>query len=299
MHAGATLLRLAPDASRSSPGDGVHKLPSPFCKAGTKRYMLCPHAYGTFDTCASCRSGVRRSNRMEVGRRQGRHSLQRSACARRTAGRDRRWIQSRFDQRFTASNTFTVDNLSLSRACGNELSKLRDLETGRSGNDRQLGRRRRRAAAVRTGDPVWALFVSLSGWASRSGLSPDCDGIFVARCSPRSAFVDRCHSGWSRYSHSGVPDGEFHGSPRICGAAASWTYASTSAEATWTASRQQAADQAAELRCIERRASDRQSPDEQTRSTVIRFGGSSSLPDSHGLASRAQFVAVRMHGATD
>jgi hypothetical protein len=292
------LLRLAPDASRSSPGDGVHKPPSPFCKAGTKRYMLCPHAYGTFDSCATCRSGVRRSNRMEVGRRQGRHSLQRSACTRRTARRDLWGVQSRLGQRLTL-NTLDNHKLTFSRTRGDELSKLRDLETGRSRNDRELGRRRRCAAPLRTAAATRTLSLFVSGWSPRSGLSADGDGIFSARCSARPAFPDRRDSGWPRHAHPGIAYRAFHRTSGISSATARGSCAASTAETTRTRSGQQVAYFAAELRRTQRCAPRDQSTDEQTRSTVVRFGGSSSLSNSHCLASRVQFVAARMRGDTD
>jgi hypothetical protein len=279
---------------RSSLGDGVHKAPSPFCKAETKRYMLCPHAYGTDRSGSTCRSGVCRPDRMEVGGRKGHHSLQRSTRSRRAACRalDRHFA-GRPGQYHTPP-VILFEQLAFTRTCGDELSQFRNWEAQRSRDDRELGRRSRCATTFRTGPAKRSLSLSVPRWPTDTGFPSQGAGIHAARCSARYALARRSHSRWPRHSNPDDSAGAFHRSSGVRGAAASRTCAASAAEVSRSASRKQAAHDATKLHGDQRRATEYRSAHEQARSSVSRARGLSGSFDLHDLALRGRRVASQL-----
>jgi hypothetical protein len=199
MHAGAMHLRLAPDASRGSPGDGVHKASSPFCKVESKRYMLCPYAYGTDASRLTRRTGVCGADRMEVGRRKWSDPLQRSADSRRSAGGD----QHRFARRCVARGAFEYEFRS--SAADKPVPQFRDLEASASGDDRQFGRGRRGCITLRPRATTRPFASPLSGRSAVGGLPAKCTDLHLARCVSRFAFIERNHPGPAREPDFPVP----------------------------------------------------------------------------------------------
>jgi hypothetical protein len=279
---------------RSSLGDGVHKAPSPFCKAGTKRYMLCPYAYGTVDSRVTCRSGVRRSNRMEVGRRQGRHSLQRSARTRRTACGNLWRLTSGLHSPAHAV-LVAIGNSSTQQS----VSKLRNLEARSAGDDREFRRCGGSGAPLRAGNAVRSFSVPVYRRSAGARFPAQRARPHAERSSARISQPSCSYSRQSRKANRGITFGGVLRASGIDSSTTSRSRAPATTEATRTRSGQQVAYEAAQLRGTERCEPDDQSADEQTRSTVIRSGGYSSPADSHCLALRAQFFTARMRRATD
>ena len=286
-------LRLAPAAHTQYSGDGVHKAPSPFCKAEMKRYMLCPHAYAIVDSRVTCRSGVRRPDRVEVGRRQGRYSLQRSASPRCAACGDINRLSRRFHQQYTFS--FLIFEFAAARPSGVELSQLRNSETRRPGHHSKHRRCGRCAIGLRARIAARSHGLSLSRWSSRAGLSADGSRVRIARRAARAALVASNHSRRSWNEVAGDGASSFHRPTRIRCSAACRPSTSFAAEDAWPTSRQQSSDFATELRCAERRAPSNRSAHEQACSSVApcRF----LKPHVRVLASSKHLLAPQSRGA--
>jgi hypothetical protein len=262
------LLRLAPCLIRSSPGDGVHKPPSPFCKAESKRYMLRPYAYGTVGSRVTCRSGARKPVRMEVGRRQGRNALHRSARSRRAARRDLNWLAGRFG----ASTCRDEHSFATIYAGCYELPRFRNLEARRSRHGCQYGRRSRCSVALRTNIATRSFYFSVSRWEARRRLSAKWHGVHAQRSAARYAHIG-CGDSQQLRSHPGNANCSVHGSPRVRSQSTRWSIAATHTKAARARCSEQAAFIAAELCGVEWSTVADGCAHEQACSSLVRSRG--------------------------
>jgi hypothetical protein len=235
--------------------------------------MLCPHAYGTDASRPTCRSGARRPDRMEVGRRERHHPLQRPTHSGGATSRDLNWIESGQRQRVTPVDTY--DEPACVSASSQQLPKLRNPKTRQRGHHPEFGRGRGRETALRTVIAARTLCSSLLRWPSRSGLLPHCAGIHIAGSCARRTYTHRSDSRPERAALSGIGASSLHRSSGIFRAAARWPRASSSpaGKAQGSAGWQQTAQDAAQLLRIERCASQGRSAHEQTRSAVAPASG--------------------------
>lgn len=185
--------------------------------------MLCPHAYGTDRSSATRRSGVRGADRMEVGRRQGRHALQRPTRPRRAANRNLYGLPIRHRvgptglEHILGCQAYAV---ATDRSSRRELSQSGNLEAERPGDDRELRRCRRCSNSVRTGSEARALDPALPRQHAGSGLSADGAELQFTERPARDSHPRGRDSRRARHSSSSVPPSYVH-RPSGIGCAAS------------------------------------------------------------------------------
>lgn len=255
--------------------------------------MLRPHAYGTAPSSATCRSGVRRSDRMEVGRRKRRYSLRRSTGAGCRAHRPHSDLASRFRRNAPTSG----DCIASAASAGHLLSQFRDLAARRSGHRRQYGWSRRSTAALRAEPPTWTLPLSLFGRPSHRRPVDHRSRFHASRCAPWTAHTGGSDSGRSRHSNRRNGAGSLHRSARVDCATSSWAYIAYATKDTRATNRQQVAAVAAQLCNAERRPTTNQSAHELARSSIVRARGRSAAVAILVLAKRAPHVVARVRGA--
>jgi hypothetical protein len=250
--------------------------------------MLCPYAYGTVGSRVTCRSGVRKPNRMEVGRRPRRYSLQRSTDTRRAARGDLRRIACGF---ISIGNALFLVYVVAPSSGRDELSQLRDLEARQSRFDREYWRFRGCASAIRAYFATRTLGSSISRRSTRRRLSRNCTRVHADGSFARNTLPHRRDSR-QQQSHPRIAIGQFYCSTRVGSSASGRPSVATDTEAGSHAAgpqcQQQVAFVAAKLRRVEWPTAANRSSNEQTCSSVAL---------SEQIASPLSIAILVMRGA--